>query len=115
MSDAGPQLRWRDFLMPYTSTPVRLAQVRRDAVSGAVTALVRFPPGWSRDVPVVYAADEQFVLLSGELHMNGTVHRPGVRVTVPGGTARSASSTPCGAVALAWFSSDPNAVRPAGY
>ncbi|MCF2526500.1 hypothetical protein [Yinghuangia soli] len=33
-----------------------------------------------------------------------------VPVTVPGGTARCASRTPRGAVALAWFAGDPTAV-----
>ncbi|MEU8132009.1 hypothetical protein [Streptodolium elevatio] len=111
MSGRGPELRWRTFLMPFTDTPVRLARLRRDSVTTATAALVRFPPGWSRTACVAYASDEEFMLLSGELRMSGQVHRPGVRVRVPGGTPRRASSTPRGAVAVAWFTGDPGVVE----
>ncbi|MDI2131868.1 hypothetical protein QI554_37655 [Yinghuangia seranimata] len=96
--------------MPFTATPVRLATLRWDAGSGAVSALVRFPPGWARPTAVAYAFDEHFLLLSGELRMNGSTYRPGRWVTVPGGGTRYDSSAPCGAVALAWFTGDPGAV-----
>lgn len=111
MSGTGPELRWRTFLMPFTDIPVRLAPLRRDAAGGATAVLVRFPAGWARPACVAYGSDEEFLLLSGELRMNGVTHRPGVRVLVPAGTPRQASSTPRGAVAVAWFTGDPGVVK----
>jgi hypothetical protein len=80
--------------MPFTEVPVRLAPLRRDPVSGAVTALVRFPDDWVREACVVYTSEEQFMLFQSELQMNGEAYRPGVRVTVPGGAPRGARPVP---------------------
>lgn len=93
--------------MPGASYPLDTQLLDRDAATGARTLLVRFPPGFERPGTGYYEVDEDFLLLHGELSINGQDFLRGDWVAVPGGTVRAATSSPSGALAVAWFSGRP--------
>ena len=97
--------RWQSAPMPYGSGPVEVA--RLPSPGGEFLAFVRFPAGWSRTVPVVYQAAEEFVILQGELRING--QRWGTRTygCVPAGLTRTVTESPGGCLAWARFHGSP--------
>lgn len=74
--------------------------------------LVRFPPGFVRDVPGGYHAAETFLVLEGELELEGRVLRRGDLTHVPAEYTRQDMRTPDGCTAVAWFSGPAAFVEP---
>lgn len=118
---AGP---CRTFRIPDSDRDVGLATLHHDPVTGATTALVRFPGGWSRPLPGHYLSHEDFVVLAGGLTIDGTTFDAGDWGYFAKGHCRGEShADPDGAVALAWFDRAPRWVsgghhvpdRPAGH
>lgn len=101
-----PGLPDRDYLIPGSTSPVRLARlhVRPD---GGSTSLVRFPPGWTRPARGHYLAGEEFVVLDGTLHVSGITYRDGDYGWIPAGSLRFDSESPAGALAVALFDGPP--------
>lgn len=100
------ELDWRETTMPGGSGPVALALLPRQP-DNAFRAYVRFPPGWSRPGPGHYAEAEEFVVLEGELGLNGLTWRAGDYALVPAGCPRRGMHTASGCLVLARFSAAP--------
>ncbi len=99
--------RWRSVPTPGSSLPLDAQLLAKDPTTGARTLLVRFPPGFARPAPGGYDVDEDFLVLAGELSMNGHRFRAGHWVDVPAGTVRARTESAEGALAVAWFSGVP--------
>jgi len=97
--------RWQSAPMPYGSGPVEVA--RLPAPGGKFLAFVRFPAGWSRTVPVVYQAAEEFVILQGELRINGQCWGARTYGCVPAGLTRTLTESREGCLAWARFHGSP--------
>lgn len=79
----------------------------RDSESGACSLLVRYPAGWVRATPERLAADEEFLVLEGQLAINGRSYRP--YGYLPAGYERRVAAAPGGAVILTFFEGAPHA------
>lgn len=96
----------RDFVIPGSTAPVRMARLHVDP-DGRSVSLVRFPPGWTRPARGHYLAGEELVVLEGELHVSGIVCRPGDFGWIPARALRFDSGTSSGVLALACFDGPP--------
>lgn len=74
--------------------------------------LARFPRGFVRDVPGGYHAAETFLVLTGEMELEGRVLRPGDLTHVPAEYVRRGMRTDHGCTALAWFSGPATFLEP---
>lgn len=82
-------LPWRDGVLTGQRGPLPARQLSRDDDTGALTAMVRYPAGWTLRAPHAVAAEEEFFVIDGELQVND--HRYG-RMSygrVPAGAARA--------------------------
>ncbi|WP_413469447.1 cupin domain-containing protein [Qipengyuania gaetbuli] len=86
----------------------------RDPDSGACTALMRYPPGWSREGPEYIEADEEFFVLDGSLEMGGEVYEADGYAFLPAGWTRQNMASNSGVVVLAFYSCEPVLVGRAG-
>ena len=102
-------LRWQPVPMPYSSGPVSLARLPLEG--STFLAFVRFPVGWSRPVPVVYEAAEEFVILEGDLRINEHHWTACSYGCVPAGTARTLTESQAGCLAWARFHGSPKPRR----
>jgi len=84
----------------------------RDPVSGELTALVRFPPGWSRPEPEALAAEEEMYVLDGCITVNGHVYRRDSYACWPRHARRASAESAEGCVALVFFDATPEESRP---
>lgn len=75
--------------------------------------LARFPAGFSRDEPGGYHAAETFLVLEGELDLDGRALGRGDLTHVPAETLRVSMGTSRGCTALAWFSGEATFLSPA--
>lgn len=95
-------LEWRKIEMPCSSGPVELSLLHK-ASDGAISALVRFPVGWSRQIAGYYEVEEEFVVLDGRIDLDGLAFIPHDWALVPLGEVRHSTSTSTGALAWARF------------
>ena len=80
----------------------------RDA-NRALTALVKYPAPWRRDVPEYVDVDEALLALEGCLYINGSAFRDQAYGAFAPGAVRLASQAPEGALTLSFFSGPPSA------
>jgi len=99
-------LEWGTIRMPGSNSAVRLAGLPRTA-DGAFRAFVQFPAGWARPEPGHYRVAEEFLVLEGELAMNGTTWGAAGYAWVPANRLRAGSRSDAGCLAFVWFSSAP--------
>jgi hypothetical protein len=99
-------LVWSEVAMPGGNAPVRLARLPR-ADDAAFRAFVVFPAGWTRSEAGHYAVAEEFLVLEGDLALNGTTWRAGGYARIPANRLRSALRSESGALVFAWFASAP--------
>lgn len=97
------QAAWQTFSIPGGTPEVQLTRLGRDP-DGGFDVLVRFPTGWSRPGPGFYDAAEEVLFLAGSFEMSGRTYVAGDHGWFPAGFTRVDSSSPTGALALAWFS-----------
>ena len=95
---------WLTIPIPLSEPAVEMVRLHVDPSVFSSTALVRFPPGWNRSAHCRYAVDEEIVMLSGALHISGSVIPSGSYAFIPTGVLRFETSTPTQSLALAWFS-----------
>jgi len=76
----------------------------RDDETGASTLIIRYPAGWQFAEPCYLLSDEQMLVLSGELEINGTVYGPDCFAHLPKGYARFNASSSKGADVLTFLS-----------
>ena len=98
-------LDWREAPMP-GGRPVRTALLPR-LPDGGFRAFVRFPAGWQRAEVGYYEVPEEFLIVEGELHLNGRTWKAGGYAWVPAFRRRKDLASPSGCVAFAWFASAP--------
>jgi hypothetical protein len=99
-------LRWTGAEIPGSAPPVELARLRAEEATGAFSALVRFPPGWSRPGSGYYRVHEELFVVEGDLTVSGETYRPGDYAWLPAEYLRSGSGSG-GALVLARFSGPP--------
>ena len=99
---AFDSLEWHSAAMPGSSGPVDLARLPQ-LDDQAFRAFVRFPVGWSRPGAGHYAVPEEFLILDGDLSLNGITWKTGGYAWIPARRARSRSSSAGGCLAFAWF------------
>jgi hypothetical protein len=90
----------------------RHRELSRDAVSGACSRVIQYPPGWSAAAGQCLAADEEFLVLDGELRIGGLAYSHHCYAHLPAGYLRGALSAPAGAIVLTFFSAAPVATPP---
>lgn len=86
----------------------------RDADTGACSALMRYPPGWSREGPEHIRADEEFFVLDGSLEMDGEIYEADSYAFLPAGWTRNSMASKSGCVLIAFYNREPELVGEAG-
>ena len=81
-----------------------------DDETGERTLIVRYPAGWRRSEPEHSTADEELLVLSGELELNGLVYGPLTYAFLPAGHLRREAATPRGALVISFFEGEPRFV-----
>ena len=99
-------LKWQSAPMPGANAAAQIAHLPALADRG-FRAFVRFPAGWERLAPGHYAVAEEFLVLDGELDMNGRTWRAGGYAWIPPGLVRAATGSRTGCLAFAWFGATP--------
>lgn len=89
-------------------TDVRVLSL--DDETGAASVLVRYPPGWAPGGPEYLNADEEFLVLSGELELNDLTYGPLSYAFLPAGFPRRGAASPRGALVLTFYESEPRFV-----
>jgi len=74
---------------------------------GGFRAFVRFPAGWSRPDVGHYAVAEEFLVLEGELGLNGRAWKAGELAWIPAWERRRDLGTKTGCLVFAWFGGTP--------
>lgn len=97
-----PSQAWRSAPMPGATEPLDL--VRLAAAENEFAILGRFPAGFQRSAPGGYRAAEEFLVLCGELELEGRVAARSSLCFVPAHHVRAPMRSPTGCTVLAWFS-----------
>lgn len=92
--------------MPGSNGPVELARLPQQD-DQALRAFVRFPAGWARPGAGHYAVAEEFLILDGDLSLNGITWKAGGYAWIPARRVRIGSSSAGGCLAFAWFAGAP--------
>jgi hypothetical protein len=99
------RLPWQDGAgVGLAGREVNLLSADRD--TGALSAVVRCPPGW-RGSDGALAADEELYVLDGALQIGPETYAADSYAFLPSGLARAASGAPGGATMLSFFSARP--------
>lgn len=98
-------LSWREAPMPGAS-PVAMALLPK-LPDGGFRAFVRFPAGWFRPDVGHYAVAEEFLVLEGELALNGRSWKRGDLAWIPAWTLRRDLGSSSGCLVFAWFGGTP--------
>jgi hypothetical protein len=96
-------VEWRELVIPDGEPAVLVHRLFSDPGTGALTTLVRFPPGWRRPHSGHYVVEEEALFLDGSFEMSGLEYHAGTFAFFPAGYHRESSIAPNGAMALAWF------------
>ncbi len=99
-------LAWHGAPMPGSNGPVELARLPQ-LDDQAFRAFVRFPAGWARPGAGHYAVAEEFLILAGDLSLNGITWKSGGYAWIPARRVRTGSSSAGGCLAFAWFGGAP--------
>jgi hypothetical protein len=86
-----------------------------DTEDGAASLLVRYPSGWRLDPAGALSADEEFLVLSGELSIGRVHYREKSYAHLPAGYDRGPMASATGAVALTFFSRRPGWSKAGGF
>lgn len=103
---AFAELEWQSAPMPGSNGAVALARLP-DIGDGAFRAFVRFPACWSRPGAGHYAVAEEFLVLGGDLTLDGHTWQAGGYAWIPARRMRTGSRSVDGCLAFAWFGGPP--------
>jgi len=81
-----------------------------DEEHGDASTMLLWPAGWRRDEPEYLDCDEEFLVLEGELEINGTVYRKHDYAHLPKGHLRTSQRCNKNTVTLTFFSAEPHAI-----
>lgn len=101
---------WSAAPMPGANRDLEL--VRLASPRDRFSILGRFPAGFARVVPGGYLAAEEFLVLDGELELEGRLLGRGALTVVPAGYQRTEMRSPKGCLVLAWFGGLPDFLPP---
>jgi hypothetical protein len=93
---------------------VEVKILSEDTETGAASLLVRYPAGWTLPAGA-RGADEEFLILDGELKVGDTVYGYFNYAHWPSGYAAGARASASGATVLTFFSGDPRQPAPVSY
>jgi hypothetical protein len=79
-----------------------------DRELGELTAVVRYPAGWSREEPEALAAEEEIYVLDGSITINGHSYGRDSYACLPRNYRRSSAASENGCVALTFFDGTPS-------
>ncbi len=105
---AAQVLPWQPAFRPGATMKL----LSQDPETGALSAIVRYPPGWSA-APGTLDTDEEFLVLDGELDHGNTCYGPDCYAFWPGGYGRQAITAPGGATVLTFLSAPVSGFDPA--
>lgn len=108
------KLPWQSDAPAALGAGTALKRLSEDADSGALSALVRYPAGYRSDATAL-AADEEFLVLDGELVIGGRRFGPYSYAHWPAGFDAGSRASDRGAVVLAFYSAAPSAAARAAY
>jgi hypothetical protein len=83
-----------------------------DSDSGEVSAIVRYPAGWSRPEQEALAAEEEMYVLDGDITINGYAYKRDSYMCLPRHARRSGAVSDKGCVALTFFDGTPAESKP---
>lgn len=91
---------------------VEVRLLSRDPDDGACSLLVRYPPGWTCWAPTRLGVDEEFLVLSGSLEVDGRRYAEKHYAHWPAGFSTHGRASPDGAVVLTFLSGTPVPAAP---
>jgi hypothetical protein len=100
-------LPWRRIGAGLARPDAEYKMLSRDPDTGACSALIRFPPGWHREGPEHLAAAEEFYVLDGQFHMDGTTYDADCYAYLPAQWPRLTMSSTIGCTMLAFYDREP--------
>jgi Domain of unknown function (DUF4437) len=81
---------------------------------GEVSAVVHYPPGWSRDRPEALSCEEEFYVLDGEMIIGNRRYSRDTYACLPAGFTRETAASPTGCVVLTFYDGLAGSVSPGG-
>ncbi len=106
----APQLPWVDAgLRRHGWQALEVKTLSQDIVTGGLTALLHFPPGFA-DAGFTLASYFELFVLEGGLSINAQAHGLDGYAFLPAGYQYTQLASPCGAVVLAFFDRAPDRV-----
>lgn len=103
-------LTWRPFEIHGIPSGIEVKLLSRDAWTGAVSMLARYPAGWGREQTGYHMSDEEVFILEGDLKIGQKTLTERCYTYIPAGLAHGPVSTNQGCVALQFFSGEPDFV-----
>ncbi len=101
---------WRDAQPGLGPAGTTLRVLSVDDETGARTVLVRYPTGWERRAPEHLEADEELLVLDGEIELNGVAYGPLCYAFLPAGFLRRDAVSRQGALVLVFYEGAPRYV-----
>lgn len=103
-AQALPWLRGVAGLTPHAGVEAKV--LSQDTDTGAASLILHYPPGFAADTHWL-AATEEFLVLDGELELNGRAYAAHAYANLPLGYMRDRIASPRGATLLAFFDRAP--------
>lgn len=105
-------LPWREGILPGARGGLLTRLLSQDADSGALTAIVQLPASWSPP-PICLDVDEECLVLSGTVQMNGKAFGPMSYACLPAGFKQQHTTGPNGATVLVMLAGTAHEYTPA--
>lgn len=102
-------LPWQAGLAAGARPDVFTKTLSRDDTDGSSTVIVRYPAGWQRRAAEHLSAHEEFLVLEGEIEIDGQVYGTHSYGFLPQGFVRRSAASRGGAVLLTMFYGEPRA------
>ena len=106
------QLSWREGLYGGARDDVLSKVLSIDKDYGDSSTLVFYPPGWIRKDAHVLTCEEEFLVLDGEININGVSYLRDCYANLPASYVRDYSFSKLGCTALTFFDSTPKLAEP---
>lgn len=100
-------LPWSQGLYGGGRPDVQVRTLSLDGDTGGSSLVLRYPPGWCRQGPEHVTSDEEFLVISGELEINGVLYDSLAYGFLPAGHVRMSSSSKEGALVVTFLESEP--------
>lgn len=101
------ELPWAGIPWNWPGEAVSVKMLSEDDGNGACSAILRYPAGWRHDTPGWLDANEEFLVLEGELSINDEVYARDCYAYLPAGFTREVTASESGAVVLTFFDKAP--------